>query len=93
MQLVQEVLGENPRTRNSDKLLMIKVWEKQLGKIMHPQLVRFFLDEAINPETITRTRRKLQQNGLYKANKEVEDQRYQNFVDAKYSGGRSITNV
>lgn len=88
--LVEEVLKENVRARSNDRLLIIAVWEKQLGLALHPKLARFLMYKAIMPETITRTRRKLQEDGKYLATKEVEEQRYQKFVDAKHTGGQSV---
>jgi len=92
MNLVEEVLADYPSTRNSDMLLIIRVWERQLGRKLPIDLVEFLLKEALNPESICRNRRKLQQFGHYKSSKQVEEFRFQNFVDAKYSSGNSVFN-
>lgn len=87
---IEQCLKDEPETRSNDRLLIVKVWERQLGRKLHPALVNFILNEAVMPETITRARRKFQEDGQYLATKEVEEQRYQQFVDATFTKGQSV---
>lgn len=87
--LVERALKEYPETRSSDRKLMMTVWWYQDANYM-TDFKHFFQYVALMPESITRARRKLQEQGRYLPTKEVEDQRYQQFVDAKYSAGKSI---
>jgi len=61
--LVLYCLKEFPETRGSDKELIRRVWEIQGFRIPH-KLIPFFLKVA-HPETITRSRRKVQSEGRY----------------------------
>jgi hypothetical protein len=56
--LVEEILQEDERARNQDLWLILQVWQKK-------QLIKCYvpfdkLGEMITPETITRVRRKIQ---------------------------------
>lgn len=58
---VAELLEEEPNTRNSDELLIIRFYEKALGKDL-PELRRVLLnDKLARPSSITRARRKAQE--------------------------------
>lgn len=59
--LVKQILEDTPKTRESDKLLMLYVWYKQ-GVINGGMIDgRRFMSEATTPESITRARRKVQE--------------------------------
>lgn len=64
--LVLEVLIEKPITRDDDKLLVWMVWGKQFERLDRYTLEMFrnaFLGGMlINPDTITRSRRKIQKS-------------------------------
>lgn len=89
--LVERALRDYPETRSSDRKLMMIVWWYQNSEYT-ADFKHFFQYQALMPESITRARRKLQERGKYLPTKEVEEQRYQQFVDAKYSAGQSIIN-
>lgn len=81
--IVEQALRDYPETRNSDKKLIIKVWELQMGKPMNQAYIDFFVNQAMFPDTITRVRRKLQESGRYSASKEVDKQRFKKFQQVK----------
>lgn len=63
---VRQILKQEPITRDSDKLLVLKVWAEQnpeIRKTNHP-FVFFASDwikgKYVDPDTITRARRKIQ---------------------------------
>jgi hypothetical protein len=87
-QLVETALRDYPETRNSDRALLIKVWELQVGKPMSESFKRFLTHDAIYPDTITRTRRKLQQHGSYQPTEQVRRYREQKFRDVRQSAPR-----
>lgn len=68
---VKQILTENPDTRDNDFLLMLKVWANQEPKLRMKGY--FWLDWAIpfrdghytDPESIRRTRQKLQEEFEY----------------------------
>jgi hypothetical protein len=79
--LVERVLSQKPEARDDDKLLMLEIWEMQGLCFSETQKKAF--RRASSPESIRRTRQKLQEEGQYKASKEVEEQRYQMYVEAR----------
>jgi hypothetical protein len=87
-QLVERSLQTWPETRDSDRKLMLAVWYLQDNNY-RDHFKQFFLHTAITPETITRMRRKLQEQGKYPASKAIEDQRYKKFVGMKNYGSYS----
>lgn len=72
---VKQVLRDYPETRDSDTELVARVWEVY-GLEFTPEQRRLI---AVIPKTesITRCRRKLQEQGLYRANRQVEKVRKQ----------------
>lgn len=78
-QKVLNILKEEPDTRNSDKLLLVRFYEREFGQAL-PELRRVFLAQNdISPETIRRTRQKLQANNPeLKAVSSVQSVRDQN---------------
>ena len=63
--IVEQVLQDSPRSRNSDKWLLIRTMQKY-GLNLAPAQEQIFLDMPAY-ETITRERRKFQEAGLYPA--------------------------
>lgn len=78
-QKVMKLLEEEPATRNSDKLLLVRFYEREFGTAL-PELRRVFLEnDDISPETIRRTRQKLQaDNPKLKAIPSVQNVRDEN---------------
>jgi hypothetical protein len=80
--LVERALKELPITRGSDRHLIVAVWHYQ-----DPQWrldpAKWILGKAIMPETITRHRRKLQEQGLYLPDEKVTEARYSKFKEMR----------
>lgn len=72
--IVERILRDNPDARNSDKILRYEVWEYQ-GFRLNDTQKRFYFEKLIDPETIRRTRQKLQERGLYPSDKAVKKRR------------------
>lgn len=69
---VAEVMEEIAATRNSDKLLTVHVLKKYYGV----EIIEDILDPAVPPfESISRHRRRLQEEGKFTADKEVKSMR------------------
>ena len=79
--LVESVLKEVPKTRDDDISLILVVWGRQGLKLKQEQVD--MIKRCTHPETITRIRRKLQSNGLYKASHEVHQKRL--FAQKQYA--------
>jgi hypothetical protein len=86
--LVERILREYPKTRSNDRLLIMGVWWAQDANYKD-DFTNFFLNKAIMPETITRCRRKLQEQGKYEASQEVSEQRYNKFTQMRGYGSTS----
>jgi hypothetical protein len=84
--LVERALQTWPATRDSDRKLILAVWWLQDNNYEN-DFRRFFINKAIMPESITRCRRKLQEQGLYPASKEVVENRFNKFKEMRYSKG------
>ena len=85
---VREALHRWPDTRNNDRDCMLAVWYLQ-NPNYEKDFKRFFLNDAIHPETIRRTRQKLQQHGEYPASEEVDNMRFEKFKTMKDTAGRA----
>lgn len=79
---VERVLASHPETRGSDKELILKVWleEDGLGELLSDEALQerfrqWFTSQATFTESIARTRRKLQSNGRYLPQPEVQAHR------------------
>ena len=82
MSIVDSILRNNEKTRADDKLLIFEVWKhiaQARGINLDPNV--FILLQDFFPDTITRVRRKLNQEGLYLPPKEVQMYRKRNEVD------------
>jgi hypothetical protein len=86
-QVVETLLDRDPSLRNSDKKLLIRVWDYQGLKLNQSQ-IRTFIEDCSPAETITRIRRKLKVQ--YPPSKEVEQARFEKFTEfrQKYSNKR-----
>ena len=70
--MVRYIMAHFPETRSNDKLLMLFYWE-MVDKIpMSREFKQAFLKRATTPETITRVRRRIQQEGDYQPREEVK---------------------
>jgi hypothetical protein len=58
--LIKKLLQENPELRNDDKLLQWKVWEIE-GSVKNDCMYYSDFKNASNPETLRRTRQKIQE--------------------------------
>lgn len=64
---VERLLRDEPETRESDLLLIFRVWEQD-GQVIPAELKQAVTSGRVSSfETIRRTRQKLQENGAYKA--------------------------
>jgi len=75
---VERALSSWPETRDSDKKLILAVWWLQ-DNDYEQHFRKFFKETAIMPDTITRCRRKLQENGKYSASPQVDEARFNKF--------------
>jgi hypothetical protein len=73
-------------TRSSDVELIIAVWQAQGLNLTETQK-EMLRSVCMHPETMTRIRRKLQEQGKYRATKEVEQARYDKFQNVKGNVG------
>lgn len=89
MTLTERALQRYPETRNDDKKLILAVWYLQ-NPDYERDFRKFFQYKAISPETIRRTRQKLQEQGLYPATEEVEEKRYDLFKQARMTAGATV---
>lgn len=72
---VERILQNEPATRSNDKLLILRVWENYGMGFSDSQRRTFLSDRLPSPETIRRTRQKLQAEGKYTASLTVLNQR------------------
>lgn len=79
--VVKGALSNNHQARNSDKVLLLQVWH-DMGLDLTPVQTAKFLGLP-TPETIRRVRQKLQEDGKYLANEEVQEARYNMFKDVR----------
>jgi len=78
--LIKDILKDNPDTRGDDIELIIKVWERQGLVLTDGQ--KYLLRKVYSPETIRRTRQKIQEFGLYRPEDGKLNQR--SFLDDEY---------
>lgn len=81
---VEQVLERRPETRDSDKKLLMQIWENE-GLFLSETQKQTFINKCSTAESITRARRKLKTK--YPASKEVTEARYQLFNEYKYNRG------
>lgn len=71
--VVEKILQEHPVTRNSDRHLLLWVFSELGLELTREQALQFLDMPSI--ETITRVRRKLQEQGKYQASESVQQSR------------------
>lgn len=71
--MVEKILSNDERSRNSDKWLILKVWESQGLYLTEAQSYKFF--SVASPETIRRIRQKLQESGKYQPTDTIKRER------------------
>lgn len=67
--IIKSVLTSDRQARNSDRRLLLKVWERQ-GLVLSEYQKAQFMSVA-SAESIRRTRQKLQEDGLYPADQMI----------------------
>ena len=85
--LVDDALAEGQVYRDSDKWLLIRVWELQ-GLYLTTMQKSTFINECSLAESITRARRALKKK--YPASEAVDEARYDKYVEGRKSRGSSI---
>ena len=88
-QATEKALQTWEETRDSDRHLIVAVWHLQ-NPNWQDNAKRFMLHTAFMPESITRCRRKLQEQGKYQPSNAVKKAREQKFRDMRYTA-RSAT--
>src|ERR1035437_7854235 len=78
---IKEILKDYPETRDSDKLLILKVWESE-GLFLSDDRRDTFLKLTAS-ETIRRSRQRLQEQGYYKSTQRVKDIRMKKEVEMR----------
>lgn len=74
-QKVESVLGTHMQARSNDKKLILEVWKKE-GLPINWEFEQAFLGRDVSsPESVRRTRQKLQESGQYLAPKPVREAR------------------
>lgn len=81
LQRVKNILEFAPKTRNSDIELLIIYWQKAGVNLSNEQIQK--IKELPSPDTLTRIRRKIQENGEFPATKEVNEARYNKFKNVR----------
>lgn len=87
--LVRKLLSDNPTFRNSDKPLIWQIWRKQglVGDGMGEGVITYnnFVEKAQSSESITRARRKVQEDHPELGSNElVKSMRTKNLAKGKY---------
>jgi len=62
--LVEDILRSDPRSRDDDTYLLLRVWQRQGFKIPD-ELLQSIVNYATKPEAVSRVRRKIQEDGRY----------------------------
>lgn len=75
---VERAMTAWPDTRDSDRKLILAVWWLQ-DNDYDSHFKAFFKEKAIMPESITRCRRKLQEEGRYLASQQAVEDRFNKF--------------
>ena len=74
--LVKTYLRDYSETRKSDRELMIRIWEQE-GLKLDLYQKNCFLTKCSSPETIRRTRQKIQHDGFYLPDEKTQKLRKQ----------------
>jgi hypothetical protein len=77
-QNVEKILRDHPKSRDDDKILVLGYW-KFIEKInmagTEQEFMRDFMKKATTPESITRARRLIQEDGFYLPSEGTENAR------------------
>jgi hypothetical protein len=73
--IIEKILAENPQTRNNDMLLIKKVYAQFGVNVVISEGFKSYIPPF---ESITRIRRKLQENGQFQADLNIYEQRSAN---------------
>lgn len=76
----EAILSNDPRCRDSDKLLLLKFWHTQGLELTEAQR-QIFLERCTTAESITRARRLLKDK--YPASEAVDKERFNKYVEYK----------
>lgn len=79
-------LKNNSAYRDNDKLLILDVWRDE-GLRLNDEQERAFM-QVTSPETIRRTRQKIQSDGHFKASKNIHEKR----KEAEYQTRSEVVN-
>ncbi len=79
---VEHLLRQSQDNRDSDKKLLLGVWEIE-GLTLSDTQKQLFMDKCTSAETITRARRALKDK--YPASEAVDNQRFEKYLDHKYN--------
>lgn len=80
-QRVENILRASRGARDSDTELLLIYMQKMGMNLTAAQMDKF--RDMPTPETITRIRRKLQEQGMYPASEAVDKARYEKYVQVK----------
>ena len=86
--IIRRAYFRDPRVADDDALLISEVW-KACGWDDRQKLL-YNLRNMPNPETITRTRRKLISEGLIKPSMSATERRYKSFKSARRALGYEL---
>ena len=64
---IESILAREPETRDNDMLLMIRVWEQAGFRFPSDLREAFISGHLTSPESIRRSRQKIQETGRYEA--------------------------
>lgn len=78
---VENLLRSEQRYRDSDKALLLAVWDIE-GFYLSDSQKKIFMDKCTSTETITRARRALK--GKYPASERVDNRRFEKYQEYKY---------
>lgn len=67
---IHKKLGDNAILRDNDRLLCLEIWREE-GLILTPEQQRKYLSVS-SPETIRRTRQKVQEDGYFRPSERVQ---------------------
>lgn len=72
---VRYILAHYPEARRNDKFLILTYWELVDKIFIPPNIKRLIIAKATSPETIRRTRQKIQAQGEYLPDRETLEKR------------------
>lgn len=79
--VIEKILREDPVARDSDRRLILAVWE-HYGLVLTREQRAKFMDTP-STESIRRTRQKFQEHGMYLASERINEARYKKFKNVR----------